>query len=98
MKLSLNSSNLYSFFQKHVSLLLALSLVAVILLEAMVINRSVDFVTRVRNQVPNVQTRIVRVNIPMYTEVEKKLEENAQFEASNPPVQSPFGLAPLKTK
>ncbi len=96
MNININISSIPSFAKKHFSILLGLSIIVIILFEAFVVKRSADFVLRVKNQVPNVQTRIVRVNLPMYAQVEKVIEDSRQFEASNIPAINPFGLAPSK--
>lgn len=96
MKLSINPKQLIGQLQKHFSILLSLCLVVVMLLEFFVIKHSVDLVLRVKNQVPNFQTRITRVNLQRYGAIEQRIEENNNYTATGVPVVNPFGPIPQK--
>ncbi len=96
MKLHLNGAALLGLLKKNISLPLSLVLVMVIILEAFVIQSSVNMVLQVKNQVPNIQTKIVRVNVAKYGEIEKQFTQNGLFLSGPVTTADPFGKAPEK--
>jgi len=96
MKINIDLHSLQKQFQKHISIALTVFLAFILLLESLVIKRSVDMVRRVHNQPEVLQTRVVRVDIQQYKAMEKRQEANMQFEAVPSTLRNPFGLAPKK--
>lgn len=98
MKININVKSIGEIAQKHFSIVLGLCLAVVVIMEFFVIKRSVDMILSIKNQTPNLQTRIVRVNLPLYMDIEKRIEANNNYTASGTPASNPFGLPPQTTK
>lgn len=96
MNITINTSSLIAMLQKNINIVLAVFVIIMMLLEALVIKRSVNMVLQVKNQVPNFQTRIVRVNLQKYSEIEKRIQDSEDFSAQSPSVNSPFAVKPAK--
>ncbi len=96
MKLSFNIGDIFQKLQKNVSIVFGVAVIAVMLMEALVIKHSIDTVLQVKNQVPNFQARIVRVNLPNYTKIETQINNSGEYRPEPLGIESPFATTPVK--
>ena len=91
-KIDIDLKSIAAQARKNIPVVLWVFLLLVVLLEAWVIKGAIDMVLYARNSESLVQGQIVRVNFEQYDLIEKRLENNRVFTASEPTQGSPFGL------
>ncbi len=96
MKLSIqpNFKAFPSLIKKHFQFVLWGFLIFVLVMEFFVIKDSIDLILIARAPAPGAQAQLVRVNFEQYKLIEKRLEDDSQFNPDPVKYTSPFGAPP----
>jgi len=91
MTLSLDIKSLARKVRQNIGLTLWAALLVLILLEGLVVQRSISILLAAHQVQPNAKTQPVRVNFTLYETIERRFDQHSAFQATPVTAKNPFG-------